>query len=465
MLACYLLSSLTRAVVVIALVAVFPPLADCGDLRQAAAAVAVDALSGVATSLQSVECATSTAIHGNGGRAVECAHGICVGGRCFCEPGYTGQSCSVATCERGCSSHGYCHRGACVCQLGWTGEHCVSSGCYQNCSGHGECLPRRNSTGAAELCFCDPAWKGLYCQNKVCPLGRNGLECAGKGRCAHGTCFFDGSSKSSGDSQGAESSVAVSAPGSGEGTNGVSSIRAHGGSGSGTNSTSIGPTTHSDSGRSTGDSHNGTAGTGGSSNNGGRQDTRVHSDGNTNSSNNVGTRVDTTVGPAILPTVLCRSDETCPLKQVCVDGKCVEYQCHNGCGRSQMDGICIRNACACAPGREGRGCAAEVSGGDDEEKRKHWCEETFCPAFCRNRHHDALRLCTEGCSASCPLKDVQTFLGMSSADRNATLSAQTVCVVFEPLRALVTRVVGSCAHPSRMLCFGGLAALPACHEH
>jgi len=54
------------------------------------------------------------------------ARGICTrGGKCKCDPGWTGDTCSQRTCPRGCSQHGTCNdQGKCVCDVGWTSADC-----------------------------------------------------------------------------------------------------------------------------------------------------------------------------------------------------------------------------------------------------------------------------------------------------------------------------------------------------
>ncbi len=54
------------------------------------------------------------------------ARGICTrGGKCFCDPGWTGATCSQRSCPRGCSGHGQCNvQGKCDCEVGWTSADC-----------------------------------------------------------------------------------------------------------------------------------------------------------------------------------------------------------------------------------------------------------------------------------------------------------------------------------------------------
>jgi len=56
---------------------------------------------------------------------VECgSHGVCYGGACRCEEGWTGPVCGQKACHPLCSKNGVCKEGKCECDQGWTGEHC-----------------------------------------------------------------------------------------------------------------------------------------------------------------------------------------------------------------------------------------------------------------------------------------------------------------------------------------------------
>jgi len=84
-------------------------------------------------------------------------HGTCFEGRCFCDPGWSGDDCAVeAACDADCSSHGVCAYGVCFCDPGWEGPACdVVVPCPAQCSGHGTCALAR--------CYCDDGWRGADC--------------------------------------------------------------------------------------------------------------------------------------------------------------------------------------------------------------------------------------------------------------------------------------------------------------
>lgn len=58
-------------------------------------------------------------------------HGVCYGGVCRCEDGWTGSVCDQKACHPMCSKNGVCKEGKCECDQGWTGEHC-NIGEYSN---------------------------------------------------------------------------------------------------------------------------------------------------------------------------------------------------------------------------------------------------------------------------------------------------------------------------------------------
>lgn len=58
--------------------------------------------------------------------SVDCGtHGVCMGGACRCEEGWTGASCDQRVCNPVCIKHGTCKDGKCQCHQGWNGEHCT----------------------------------------------------------------------------------------------------------------------------------------------------------------------------------------------------------------------------------------------------------------------------------------------------------------------------------------------------
>uniref|UniRef100_A0ACB8EJQ8 Uncharacterized protein n=1 Tax=Sphaerodactylus townsendi TaxID=933632 RepID=A0ACB8EJQ8_9SAUR len=58
--------------------------------------------------------------------SVDCGtHGVCIGGACRCEEGWTGVACDQRVCHPRCTEHGTCKDGKCECREGWNGEHCT----------------------------------------------------------------------------------------------------------------------------------------------------------------------------------------------------------------------------------------------------------------------------------------------------------------------------------------------------
>lgn len=154
-----------------------------------------------------------------GDGAVE--HGICIGGACACDKGWTGAVCQL--CRPGfygpdclpcnvdnCGSRGVCDdglsgTGACVCLEGWTGVDCdeclpgyygqACTPCEGDCGSHGLCMDGRNGTGG---CACDAEWEGEACDD--CAPDHYGpdctpctVDCGGHGSCndtltGDGTC-------------------------------------------------------------------------------------------------------------------------------------------------------------------------------------------------------------------------------------------------------------------------------------
>ncbi|KAB0387731.1 hypothetical protein FD755_002687 [Muntiacus reevesi] len=61
--------------------------------------------------------------------SVDCGtHGVCIGGACRCEEGWTGAACDQRVCHPRCIEHGTCKDGKCECREGWNGEHCTIDG-------------------------------------------------------------------------------------------------------------------------------------------------------------------------------------------------------------------------------------------------------------------------------------------------------------------------------------------------
>ena len=99
-------------------------------------------------------------------------HGMCRGGKCFCNPGFMGDGCeTVEQCPSpqgsgtmSCSGHGVCVSGECYCDEAHDGEACETfrkdaKVCYKDCSSHGLCKQGR--------CFCAQGFAGVGCEIEV----------------------------------------------------------------------------------------------------------------------------------------------------------------------------------------------------------------------------------------------------------------------------------------------------------
>ncbi|XP_065176908.1 fibropellin-1-like isoform X16 [Sycon ciliatum] len=115
-----------------------------------------------------------------------CENGFCVGGRCLCQPGFTGRTCSntiITVCYGGCANGGTCRYGSCSCRPGYSGSSCQIPSCSPSCANGGTCVSGK--------CRCRSGYSGSYCQTRVCtPSCRNGQICIlGQCRCPR---FLDG---------------------------------------------------------------------------------------------------------------------------------------------------------------------------------------------------------------------------------------------------------------------------------
>jgi syndecan 4 len=86
-------------------------------------------------------------------------HGTLSNGKCFCEPGWTGETCSQEfACPNACSQHGQCQRGLCFCDPGYIGSDCSDAvACPNDCSGNGVCWNGR--------CSCNAGYEGSDCSD------------------------------------------------------------------------------------------------------------------------------------------------------------------------------------------------------------------------------------------------------------------------------------------------------------
>eukprot|EP00658_Telonema_sp_P-2_P012657 TRINITY_DN1481_c0_g1_i1.p1 TRINITY_DN1481_c0_g1~~TRINITY_DN1481_c0_g1_i1.p1 ORF type:complete len:390 (+),score=79.12 TRINITY_DN1481_c0_g1_i1:117-1286(+) len=124
---------------------------------------------------------------------------------CSCNDGFLGDGCEF-DCPRdrkgrSCAGEGRCsilgNKAVCKCNEGFLGHNCDlvcprNMDSKETCSGHGSCV-RALDGGSAE-CECDAGFTGSSC-NSGCPQGKNGLACAGHGRCeiqgTQGGCACD----------------------------------------------------------------------------------------------------------------------------------------------------------------------------------------------------------------------------------------------------------------------------------
>ncbi|XP_041068492.1 tenascin-like isoform X14 [Carcharodon carcharias] len=112
-------------------------------------------------------------------RAMDCgAHGTFSPSTCgcVCEEGWSGPTCSKASCPVNCHPHqGDCVAGRCVCHEGFTGEDCSKEICPDDCNDQGRCID--------DKCVCFPGYTGYGCTEEICPD-----DCKGRGKCVDGNC-------------------------------------------------------------------------------------------------------------------------------------------------------------------------------------------------------------------------------------------------------------------------------------
>ena len=111
----------------------------------------------------------------NTGLECQCnGNGVCRGGICICDKGYSGPDCLIrASCKEDCLLRGFCtSSGLCDCYPGYKGRICeYESECPSNCTGtsNGRCQPDGH-------CSCNTGYSGPSC---TC-------------ECVHGYCLDSG---------------------------------------------------------------------------------------------------------------------------------------------------------------------------------------------------------------------------------------------------------------------------------
>ncbi|CAG9335039.1 unnamed protein product [Blepharisma stoltei] len=157
-------------------------------------------------------------------------HGSCFFGKCYCDPQYDGEDCSIKkSCPDDCNSHGVCRFGKCYCNPGFRGKSCQKevskhTKCDENCDGvcfAGNCYCQSGDTSCTAFlqqdqitpihcplgcsgkgrcvnnkCLCDEGWMGEACEVHILLENaqnciNDGLECSGNGICNNGKCFCD----------------------------------------------------------------------------------------------------------------------------------------------------------------------------------------------------------------------------------------------------------------------------------
>lgn len=76
-------------------------------------------------------------------------NGTCIGpNKCECSEGWSGEDCSVPSCQQECKHNGNCTLpNICTCERGWTGIDCSIALCAQDCNNGGQCV-------APDTCKC-----------------------------------------------------------------------------------------------------------------------------------------------------------------------------------------------------------------------------------------------------------------------------------------------------------------------
>ncbi|XP_045207077.2 protein kinase C-binding protein NELL1-like isoform X1 [Mercenaria mercenaria] len=98
-------------------------------------------------------------------------------GSCFCPRGFSGPTCTMATCSIECLNGGRCvSPGVCTCPVGYTGRFCQTAICEPECGNGGQCVQ-------PGFCSCPYGYMPPNC-DPVCVLPcRNGGKCVGHNKC------------------------------------------------------------------------------------------------------------------------------------------------------------------------------------------------------------------------------------------------------------------------------------------
>eukprot|EP00300_Choanocystis_sp_HF-7_P031207 c40376_g1_i1.p1 GENE.c40376_g1_i1~~c40376_g1_i1.p1 ORF type:complete len:825 (+),score=136.89 c40376_g1_i1:266-2476(+) len=122
-------------------------------------------------------------------------HGYCRNGKCECQHGMVGESCSLATrCPGDCAGaggrDGTCFQGKCICPEGYSGPDCrikdgnIAGVCPRECCGRGECVYSKEYR--KYYCICPSGTGGQDCCESYCPK-----DCSYRGSCIGGRCQCD----------------------------------------------------------------------------------------------------------------------------------------------------------------------------------------------------------------------------------------------------------------------------------
>ena len=90
-------------------------------------------------------------------------HGVSSFGKCFCDPGWGGASCSTPIASSGltCSGNGFAVQGTCVCEPGFTGANCENKILTAE---PGVCYNGGVYNAQVGVCQCPPGFSGQSCE-------------------------------------------------------------------------------------------------------------------------------------------------------------------------------------------------------------------------------------------------------------------------------------------------------------